>query len=103
MVVVRSPIDDAPVRPNRARLLRYLVVLVLGLVVAAALGYEALLSSVFDSCGERCPARQARVARLWRAAAAAPLVTVGAYALAELAVTRVRARRRARDRGRPGA
>lgn len=101
MVAATSVIDHAPVRHDRARLLRYLVALLLGLGVSAALGYEALLSSLFDSCGERCPAEHARVARLRKAAAAAPLALVGACAVAELVVATVRARRRARDCPRP--
>lgn len=103
MEATRPLIDDATVRRNRIRLLCYLVALLLGLGVAGALGYEALLGSLFDSCGERCPAEQARVGRLWKAAAAAPLVSVGACVVADLVVASVRARRGARGRGRSRA
>jgi hypothetical protein len=93
MATSGSWIDAAPVRRRRARILRYLVALLLGLGVAAVFGYEALLSTLFDSCGKRCPAEHARVVRLWRCAVAAPFVSVGACAVAELVAARVRAQR----------
>jgi len=93
MVTSRFWIDAAPVRRRRARIVRYTVALLLGLGVAAVLGYDALLGTLSDSCGQRCPAEHARIVRPWRCAAAAPIVPVGACVVAERVVAGVRARR----------
>lgn len=70
----------------------FVVALVLGLVVGAYAAGNAFL--IGQSASGLTPADEAEMIRLWVAAAAAPFVTIGGYAVVVLLIRRMRSRSR---------